>query len=422
MKFLKYLVFLFLLISSNSYSSTVTAYTASGLTSYYSTGVAACTAYVSYAKSIDRDGYQISYQSYDSSRGICYLTYYYQPNNYTTTMSAQIFPVQIDSSSLSDHCSDTKYADFKGATSAQADGTMCNDGCAVRTTATSKISDYSSNGTVSIQYFCDVNFKNCNGVVKNTGSTCSGTTSGITFTDRGTAAPTQADCGSYGTYNGQVVCLGTKKTSTAKGTATTTATTTGTGSATSTGTSTTNSNSTTSTTGDGSGSSGGTGTGNSTSTTSGSSTTTSNSTTTTTNSSTTTSVTNFEFDDSNIVNAVNDVSNQIKVYGEKFDGYFTTIFSDNGKAEIEALGQASNDSRVSSSQSSAQSALQNFANKLSFSNASCVRDMVINVPRFGSMTIPLSEYCDLLALLRIFLQLMTLFACLRMFDATVRWI
>lgn len=400
MKFLKYLVFLFFFLSCHSYSASGFSARSpdSSVVASGSTVQAACSAmYSKYTGISQTIG---GYGGTCRDRGGDIRGYYWAIDNF---------------------CDSNTYADFKGAIASQADGTMCNNGCAAKTSSTSQISDYGVDGKkISIQYFCDVNFKNCSGVVKNTGATCSGTTSGITFTDRGTAAPTEKDCGSYGTYNGQVVCLGAKKTSTAKGTATTTATTTGSGSSTSSGTSTTNSNSTTATTGDGSGSSGGTG--NSNSTTTGTSTTTSNSTTTTTNTSTTTSVTNFEFDDSNIVNAVNDVSNQIKVYGEKFDGYFTTIFSDTGKAEIEALGQASNDGRVSSSQSFAQSALQNFANKLSFSNAACVRDMVINVPRFGSMTIPLSEYCDLLALLRIFLQLMTLFACLRMFDATVRWI
>ena len=98
------------------------------------------------------------------------------------------------------------------------------------------------------------------------------------------------------------------------------------------------------------------------------------------------------------------------------------VFSDEGKDELEQLGQVSNDSRYTSAESNAQSSLNSLANKLSFSNSSCVSDFQIDIPKFGSITIALSQWCGLLALLKILIHLAVLLTCLRMIDATVRTI
>ena len=96
------------------------------------------------------------------------------------------------------------------------------------------------------------------------------------------------------------------------------------------------------------------------------------------------------------------------------------VFSDEGKDELEQLGQVSNDSRYTSAESNAQSSLNSLANKLSFSNSACVSDFKIDIPIFGSVNIALSQWCGLLALLKILIHLAVLLTCLRMIDATVR--
>lgn len=96
------------------------------------------------------------------------------------------------------------------------------------------------------------------------------------------------------------------------------------------------------------------------------------------------------------------------------------VFSDEGKDELEQLGQPSNDSRYTSAESNAQSSLNSLANKLSFSNSSCVSDFQIDIPKFGSVNIALSQWCSLLALLKILIHLAVLLTCIRMIDATVR--
>jgi len=122
-----------------------------------------------------------------------------------------------------------------------------------------------------------------------------------------------------------------------------------------------------------------------------------------------------------IVDALNDSKDPLKGSIEGIGDKLTKIFSDEGKDQLEQLGQPSNDQRVSDASSGAQNALQNLANKLTFSSTGCVSDMTVtNIPMYGSMTVPLSKYCDLLALIKIFLQIATLMGCLRMIDATVR--
>ncbi len=122
-----------------------------------------------------------------------------------------------------------------------------------------------------------------------------------------------------------------------------------------------------------------------------------------------------------IVDAINDSKDTLKGSIEGIGDKLTKIFSDEGKDQLEQLGQPSNDQRVSDASSGAQNALQNLANKLTFSSTGCVSDMTVtNIPMYGSMTVPLSKYCDLLALIKIFLQIATLMGCLRMIDATVR--
>jgi hypothetical protein len=98
------------------------------------------------------------------------------------------------------------------------------------------------------------------------------------------------------------------------------------------------------------------------------------------------------------------------------------VFSDEGKAELEQIGQASNDSRYLNAQGNAQSSLNNLANKLTFSSSSCLSDFQIQLPIFGPVNIALSQWCPLLALLKILLNLIVLLTCLRMLDATVRTI
>lgn len=98
------------------------------------------------------------------------------------------------------------------------------------------------------------------------------------------------------------------------------------------------------------------------------------------------------------------------------------VFSDEGKAELEQIGQASNDSRYLNAQGNAQSSLNNLANKLTFGSSACLSDFQIQLPIFGPVNIALSQWCSLLALLKILLNLIVLLTCLRMLDATVRTI
>lgn len=98
------------------------------------------------------------------------------------------------------------------------------------------------------------------------------------------------------------------------------------------------------------------------------------------------------------------------------------IFSDEGKEEIEQLGEQSTDSRLTAAETEMTSKLQSFANALSYSSShACISDLTVtNIPHFGSMTVPLSKWCDLLALVKLMLKLAVLMLALRMIDATVR--
>lgn len=98
------------------------------------------------------------------------------------------------------------------------------------------------------------------------------------------------------------------------------------------------------------------------------------------------------------------------------------IFSDQGKQQIEQLGEQSTDSRLTSAESEMTSKLQTLANTLSYTSShACISDFtVLGIPYFGSMTVPFSQYCDLLALIKLLLKLATLMLALRMIDATVR--
>ena len=110
--------------------------------------------------------------------------------------------------------------------------------------------------------------------------------------------------------------------------------------------------------------------------------------------------------------------------GEIRDGIndIKNVFSDEGKTELEQIGQPSNDSRYTSAEANAQSSLNNLANKLTFGSSACVSDFQIQLPIFGPINIALSQWCGLLALIKILFQLVVLLTCLRMLDATVRTI
>lgn len=99
------------------------------------------------------------------------------------------------------------------------------------------------------------------------------------------------------------------------------------------------------------------------------------------------------------------------------------VFSDEGKEQIEQLGEQSTDSRLTAAETEMTSKLQSFANALSYSSShACISDLTVtNIPYFGSMTVPFSQYCDLLALIKLLLKLATLMLALRIIYATV-WV
>ncbi|MCH7306489.1 hypothetical protein MMP74_19335 [Acinetobacter sp. NIPH 1869] len=98
------------------------------------------------------------------------------------------------------------------------------------------------------------------------------------------------------------------------------------------------------------------------------------------------------------------------------------IFSDEGKDQIEQLGEQSSDPRYAQAEAEATTQVQKFANVLSYTSShACISDLTItNIPLYGSMTVPLSKWCDLLALVKILMKLAVLMLSLRMIDATVR--
>lgn len=126
---------------------------------------------------------------------------------------------------------------------------------------------------------------------------------------------------------------------------------------------------------------------------------------------------NGEFDDTGIINAIDKQTTDLK---DHYDESLKTTDADFDTSQYEYIGNASDDTRYLSAQSNAQSALQSFANKLTFSNTACVQDFEVQVPIYGSMLVPLSKWCDLLAIVKILLQLGTLMVALKMIDATVR--
>lgn len=126
---------------------------------------------------------------------------------------------------------------------------------------------------------------------------------------------------------------------------------------------------------------------------------------------------NGEFDDTGIINAIDKQTTDLNKH---FDESFKTTDADFDTSQYENIGNASEDTRYLNAQSNAQSALQSFANKLTFSNSACVQDFEVQVPIYGYMLVPLSKWCDLLAIVKILLQLATLMVALKMIDATVR--
>lgn len=98
------------------------------------------------------------------------------------------------------------------------------------------------------------------------------------------------------------------------------------------------------------------------------------------------------------------------------------IFSDEGKEQIEQLGEQSSDPRYAQAEAEATTQVQKFANVLSYTSShACISDLTVtNIPLYGSMTVPLSKWCDLLALVKILMKLAALMLSLRMIDATVR--
>ena len=119
-----------------------------------------------------------------------------------------------------------------------------------------------------------------------------------------------------------------------------------------------------------------------------------------------------------------DLSETNGLLGEIRDGIndIKEVFSGDGKDELDQIGQPSNDPRFSNAESNAQSSLNSLANKLTFGSSACLSDFQIQLPIFGSVNIALSQWCSLLALIKILFQLVVLLTCLRMLDATVRTI
>ncbi|PVA03270.1 hypothetical protein DC362_10110 [Acinetobacter nosocomialis] len=103
-----------------------------------------------------------------------------------------------------------------------------------------------------------------------------------------------------------------------------------------------------------------------------------------------------------------------------FKDMMKTEPSDFDTSQYEKIGDASDDSRYLNAQSDATNSLQSLANKLTFSSSACVHDITVVIPVFGTFTIPVSRWCELLALVKILLHLSTLMLAFRMLDSTVR--
>ncbi|MBR7748992.1 methyl-accepting chemotaxis protein [Acinetobacter nosocomialis] len=103
-----------------------------------------------------------------------------------------------------------------------------------------------------------------------------------------------------------------------------------------------------------------------------------------------------------------------------FKDMMKTDSSDFDMSQYEKIGDASDDPRALNAQTDAQNSLQSLANKLTFSSSACVHDITVVIPVFGTFTIPVSRWCELLALVKILLHLSTLMLAFRMLDSTVR--
>lgn len=103
-----------------------------------------------------------------------------------------------------------------------------------------------------------------------------------------------------------------------------------------------------------------------------------------------------------------------------FKDMMKTDSSDFDTSQYEKIGDASDDPRSLNAQSDAAGSLQALSNKLTFSNSACVQDFTVTVPIYGSLTVPISQWCDLLALVKILLHLCTLMVAFKMLDSTVR--
>lgn len=103
-----------------------------------------------------------------------------------------------------------------------------------------------------------------------------------------------------------------------------------------------------------------------------------------------------------------------------FKDMMKTDSSDFDTSQYEKIGDASDDPRSLNAQSDAAGSLQSLSNKLTFSNSACVQDFTVSVPIYGSLTVPISQWCDLLALVKILLHLCTLMLAFKMLDSTVR--
>ncbi|AMM29580.1 MULTISPECIES: hypothetical protein [Acinetobacter] len=117
---------------------------------------------------------------------------------------------------------------------------------------------------------------------------------------------------------------------------------------------------------------------------------------------------------------VTPVVNAIEKQTTDFKDMMKTDPSDFDTSQYEKIGDASDDPRSLNAQSDAAGSLQALSNKLTFSNSACVQDFTVTVPIYGSLTVPISQWCDLLALVKILLHLCTLMVAFKMLDSTVR--
>lgn len=122
----------------------------------------------------------------------------------------------------------------------------------------------------------------------------------------------------------------------------------------------------------------------------------------------------------NVGPVVDAIEKQTTDLNKKTDEMYKTTDSDFDTSQYEKIGDASDDPRSLNAQSDAAGSLQSLSNKLTFSNSACVQDFTVSVPIYGSLTVPISQWCDLLALVKILLHLCTLMLAFKMLDSTVR--